>query len=220
MTDPNQFSQTPELQPDFSIMESFRNSRFGRIVTAGVASLTLASGVEAGALAFADPVAADNAPARSANPEAQASYTPTRPCASTDSISPKPQWRASYSFNTPNGKEHVNSIRPGGLTRFVAQVAGGNVEAFSLYGYYDGDKSIEILKRGSHPAWTPTGGRPHWAIKELCHWKDKRNISFLIKVDNSARTNSSVCFSTNNLATTAIEKSVPGKLTPHCLKVK
>lgn len=62
--------QAPALTPieaepnrGLSMMESFRSSRLGRIVTAGVASLTLASSAEAGILAFnAEPVAGDNIP--------------------------------------------------------------------------------------------------------------------------------------------------------------
>jgi hypothetical protein len=160
--------------------------------------------------------------ALSAN-SAQASYVPTRPCKSTDSPSPDPQWHMSARFKTLDSKGNIRSVRPGGLTRFVVQVAGGNVEAFNLYALTGlggtSSNDISVLKRGSHPAWTPAGGRPHWSVKDLCHWRDKRKISFLVRVASSARTGSKTCLSTNELVK-AGDVVEPIGFAKHCLTVK
>lgn len=207
------------------LMNWLRNSRPGQLLAdISMGAAVVLPGVGGTALAFnAEPVAADNVPAlQAAEPEAQASYTPTRPCASTDSPSQYPQWHAHYSFNTPNGKKHINSIRPGGLTRFVARVAGGNLEAFSMdEDIYVTPKNLEVLDGGSHPSWSRAGGNPHWAIKELCHWKDKRNISFLVKVNQQAQIGKRLCMAFDVWGKTA-EMIYPNNppLQYRCLKVK
>jgi hypothetical protein len=107
---------------------------------------------------------------------------PPTPCQSTDSSSPSPEWHMRSFFTAP-------SVRPGGVARFVTEVAGGNLATFSLEvdAVYRPQKDIEVLARGSRPAWVRTGGDPHWALKGLCHWRDKRRISFLVAVDRQAQ---------------------------------
>jgi hypothetical protein len=106
---------------------------------------------------------------------------PPTSCQSTDSASQSPQWRMRSFFTKP-------SVRPGGTARFVTAVAGGNLATFSLEvdAVYKPQRDVEVLARGSRPAWIRTGGNPHWALEDLCHWKDKRRISFLVAVDRQA----------------------------------
>jgi hypothetical protein len=231
MIDPNQAPPQDDVladqgQPEaaargLGMMNWLRNTRPGQLLTdISMGAAVVLPGAGAAALAFnAEPVGADgNIPARSA--EAQASYTPTRPCESTDSNSPNPQWHASYNFKTPNGKEGVHKVKPGGLVRFVVRVAGGNVEAFNMYAMRTtSSKDIEVLKRGSHPAWSKSAGDPHWVVKELCHWKDKRNINFLVKVDSQAKLGSQACLSTTETVK-ADDVVEPVSFVRHCLKVK
>lgn len=192
---------TSEQNRGMTAMESFRNSRFGRLVTAGIASLTLASSAEAVGLAFAaDSVAADNVPMRAAPAggaqESVTSDTPTYKCKSTDSTSMMPKWHVHSSYMTPDGKRTIDSVKAGGIARFVTHVAGGNLSKFSeeVDVMYKPQKAVEVLKRGSRPAWFQSGGDPHWAIRNgLCHWKDSRTISFLIKVAQGAKPGRRLC---------------------------
>jgi len=118
-------------------------------------------------------------------------------CKSTDSPSPHPQWHSHYDFRTLGGQP-THSVRPGGVVKFVYQVAVGNVDSFSMEALivYDGwhfPKAMTILKHGSHPAWSKAGGDPHWVLKDLCHWKIKKTISFLVKVDRHTPPGKRLC---------------------------
>lgn len=231
MTDPNQAPPQADVlvdqgQPEavasgLSMMNWLRNTRPGRLLTDfSMGTAVVLPGAGVAALAFnAEPVAADNPPALYKEPEATTSKA-IPDCTSPDSDSQYPQWHAGYSFKTPNGEHRTNSIRPDGLARFVARVAGGNVKVFSMYAMRTtSSKDIEVLKRGSHPAWSKSGGDPHWAVKGLCHWKDKRNISFLVKVDSQAKIGSQACLSTTEIVKTG-DIVEPVKFVRHCLKVK
>jgi hypothetical protein len=142
-------------------------------------------------------------------------------CKTTDSPSTTPQWHFNSRFTTPNGKEPVHSVRPGGLTRFTAQVAGGNVDAFTIDAalVYYSTPGIKIPKSGSHPEWTPAGGLPHWAVKNLCHWKDKRDISFLVQFGTQSKIGQKACLGLQlGSKTREVPDDPPVKR--YCLKVK
>jgi len=82
--DPNLFID--EAPQGFGVMEQIRNSRIGRLVTAGVASLGLVAGVEATSMAMnAEPVTADTGNV----PEAQASTSDlVRSCVKRELVRP------------------------------------------------------------------------------------------------------------------------------------
>lgn len=186
---------TAEAPQGFSMMEDIRNSRLGRFVTAGIASLTLTPGIAAGALALnAEPVSADNVPSHHATENRLVIGN----CTSTDSTNPNPQWHIRSNFEAVDSGNTIDSVRPGSVVKFMNRVTGGNVDSFNMEALtaapiYHFPKSMEILKRGSHPAWSRAGSMPHWAIKNLCHWKDKRHISFLVKVDGAAKKGERLC---------------------------
>lgn len=118
-------------------------------------------------------------------------------CKSTDSPSPHPQWHGHYGFRTLSGQP-TQSVRPGGLVKFVYRVTGGNVDSFNMEALteapiYHFPKAMTILKRGSHPAWSKAGGNPHWVLKDLCHWKVKKTISYLVKVDRDTPPGKRLC---------------------------
>jgi hypothetical protein len=109
--------------------------------------------------------------------------------------------------------------------RFVAHVASGNADAFNLatvstYKPAHFPKDMEVLERGSHPPWSRAGGDPHWAIKNLCHWKDKRTIRFLVKVDLQATPGRQLClpFSVWGRTGGAFESYSP-EILRQCLRV-
>jgi hypothetical protein len=60
-----------------------------------------------------------------------------------------------------------------------------HMEADTDVPIYHFPKAMTILKRGSHPTWSHAGGNPPWVVKDLCHWKIKKSISFLAAVAQS-----------------------------------
>jgi hypothetical protein len=208
------------------MMNWLRNTRPGRLLTDfSMGTAVVLPGAGVAGLAFnAEPVTADNVPTRQAAPEAVASKA-IPDCALPDSGSKDPQWHGKYSFNTPNGRHSIHSIRPGGLTRFVARVAGGNLTTFQMEvnesPVHRFPKAIKVLKRGSHPGWYTGGGNPNWTLKDLCHWNEKRRVSFLVKVSQDAQIGKQLCMPFDVWART---KDVTIPMNPpvwyRCLKIR
>jgi hypothetical protein len=118
-------------------------------------------------------------------------------CKATDSLSIYPRWHGHFGFQALSGRP-VESVRPGEVVKFVSHVAGGNVASFSLEADTEAPtfhfpKAMTILERGSHPAWSRAGGNPHWVLKDLCHWKVKKTISFLVAIDKKVQLGKRLC---------------------------